>query len=53
MNAVFNRNKLIIDMFFEAEPLLDPALASETGFTPLYAAAEGGYADIFVFLRQK
>ncbi|PMD19232.1 ankyrin, partial [Hyaloscypha hepaticicola] len=52
-NAASKGAQNTIDMFFEAEPDLDPAPTNEDGFTPLYAAAEGGHVDTFIYLYQK
>jgi ankyrin repeat protein len=52
-NAASKGAQNTIDMFFEAEPDLDPAPTNEDGYSPLYAAAAGGHVDTFIFLRQK
>jgi ankyrin repeat protein len=52
-NAASKGAQNTIDMFFEAEQDLDPAPANEDGVTPLYAAADSGHVDTFIYLHQK
>ena len=52
-NAAGKGNTSIMKMLFDADPHLAVVPTTESGWTPLYRAAEGGHVEAFQFLRQK